>query len=562
MIDRYDKDPNLFMGLKAEGSKGYFITCDFVIPPELARLTDCMPLAIFNSSKIKPSPYTTSIGGAKASQNKLIASHHGLQRYSFHIKLLQFYMRVGVIITKIHSVIEFSQDAIFKGYVTHCADKRSEAKLNNDPNRTRTYKLLPNSLYGKTLQNDIGYSGTSKLVLDGDRYRKLCSNFRFKSRKWIVKDKIALVVLKKDRIVVKTPIFIGTCVLQLAKLTNLSFEMQVLKASCSNFSGLYPIRPTDRTIIEQSRKIIKSIIIIYMDTDSLLIFITLTEYAKDFTHEDLFKYTFLHKYLDRSNFNVLSTRSQCVPGQFGYLKSEVSDNVIVEVCALAPKLYSVRSLDRSCASKFDTKTAVKGCPNRVAQATYSHQTFLDMLFKEGFMAPLARSNHIRRDKKGSGIINTAMVKNCLSLIENKRYWFSWNESVGYNHPDIPKDGYYQPGDILAARGATIVGSIPSDRNLFDNINTLSISNSNNNNNDGVNTATVNFVHQTPNTLNDSYDAHPDFYDDDEDCDMYYECQEYDLCADTKNHDIEPGHKSINLLVDADDVRMNKNPFIL
>merc|ERR1712243_522385 len=471
-------------------------------------------------------------------------------------------MRVGVIITKIHSVIEFSQEAIFKGYGTHCADKRSEGKLNNDPNRTRTYKLLPNSLYGKTLQNDIGYSGTTKLVLDGDQYRKLCSNFRFKSRKWIVKDKIALVVLKKNRIVVKTPIFVGTCVLQLAKLTNLSFEMQVLKASCSNFKGLYPIRLTDRTIIEQSRKIIKSIIIIYMDTDSLLIFITLTEYAKDFTHEDLFKYTFLHKYLDRSNFNVLSTQSQCIPGQFGYLKSEVSDNVIIEVCALAPKLYSVRSLDRSC-NEFSTKTAVKGCPNRVAQATYSHQTFLDMLFKEGFTAPLARSNHIRRDK-GSGIINTSMVKDCLSLIENKRYWFSWNESVGYNHPDIPKDGYYQPGDILAARGATIVGSIPSDRNLFDNVNTISIPN--NDGDVGVNIAS-NFASRTPNTLNDDdddddYDAHPDFFANDDDYKLYYECQEYDLIADTENHEIEPGHKSINLRVDADDVRSNKNPFIL
>ena len=186
-----------------------------------------------------------------------------------------------------------------------------------------------------------------------------------------------------------------------------------------------------------------------------------------------------------------------------------------------------------------------------------------MLFKEGFTPPLARSNHIRRDK-GSGIINTAMVKNCLSLIENKRYWLSWNESLGYNHPDIPKDGYYQPGDILAARGATITGSIPSNRHLFDNTNIISIPS--NDGDVGVNTTTTNSIdivaNQTPNTLNDSYDTYPDFYANDDDCDLYYDCQEYDLIADEKNHKIKPGHKSINIHIDADDVRSHKNPFIL
>ena len=184
-----------------------------------------------------------------------------------------------------------------------------------------------------------------------------------------------------------------------------------------------------------------------------------------------------------------------------------------------------------------------------------------MLFKEGFTPPLARSNHIRRDK-GSGIINTAMVINCLSLIENKRYWLSLNESLGYNHPDIPKDGYYQPGDILAARGAIIADSIPSNRHLFDNINIISTPS--NDGDDGVNTTNNSidfFASQTPSTLNDSYDAYPDFYADD-DSDMYYDCQEYNLIEDVSNHSIEPGHKSINIHIDADDIRSHKNPFIL
>ena len=139
---------------------------------------------------------------------------------------------------------------------------------------------------------------------------------------------------------------------------------------------------------------------------------------------------------------------------------------------------------------------------------------------------------------------------------------SLNESLGYNHPDIPKDGYYQPGDILAARGAIIADSIPSNRHLFDNINIISTPS--NDGDDGVNTTNNSidfFASQTPSTLNDSYDAYPDFYADD-DSDMYYDCQEYNLIEDVANHTIKPGHKSINIHIDADDIRSHKNPFIL
>ena len=68
------------------------MTCDFYIPENLARLTDDMPLAIINTVKILPSPYTLSIGGKFASQEKLIAAHVPLERYSLHLKLLCFYI--------------------------------------------------------------------------------------------------------------------------------------------------------------------------------------------------------------------------------------------------------------------------------------------------------------------------------------------------------------------------------------------------------------------------------------------------------------------------------------
>ena len=501
-ISKYEKNPESLLEIDPEASKGYFITCDFHIPENLARLTDCMPLAIVNTKKIVPSPYTRSIGGDKASQKKLIAGHFSLERYSFHIKLLQFYIRLGVIVSKVHSIIEFSQKPLFKDFVEHCANARKIATQNNDPVRKRIYKGVPNRLYGKTLQNDISYDGKYILVKNGDRYRKLCSNYRFKSRRWIVKDKIALVTLSKPYIKVKSPIFIGATVLQFAKLENLSFDLQVVKPSCFAFNGSYPIRQVDSEIIKKSREIIKHIYLIYCDTDSVLYHITLTDKAQNYTHDRVIRNTFLHKYLDRSNFSTLPRESVCAPCELGYLKSEVSDNIILETIALSPKCYSIESRERLNANS-NVITKAKGVPNRISQNIFNHQTFRDTLFRDGFIPPRARANFIRRDKE-SGVNTIHTVKSCLSLIDNKRWWLSKYKSLGYGHPDIPKNNHLCT-DIVADRGAFIKDSIPTHQKLFtNNIAANQITNSN----DHISYSDNEIAGQTI----DDYDDYPDFFD--------------------------------------------------
>ena len=218
-----------------------------------------------------------SLGADKASHRKLIAGHFALQRYSFHYKLLQFYLSLGVRVTKIHSMIVFSQKPLFSNFVLHCAAERKKATEALNEVLKFLYKTIPNQLYGKTLQNDFSYDGETMLVLDCPQYPKLCSSFRFKSRKWIVKDHIALVTMSKPLIKVQTPIFIGASVLQLAKLKNLSFDLQVVKPSCNVFNASYPIRSSDTVIIMQSRQYINYIYLIYTDTNSVLHFIALTE---------------------------------------------------------------------------------------------------------------------------------------------------------------------------------------------------------------------------------------------------------------------------------------------
>ena len=364
--------------------------------------------------------------------------------------------------------------------------------------------------------------------------------------------------MSKPFINVKTAIFIGATVLQLAKLKNLSFDIQLAKPSCRIFNGKYPIRVADKAIIEQSREYIESMIVIYMDTDSVFLEICLTDKAKHFTHEQLIKNTFLHKYLDRSNFSILSTDSVCAPCELGYLKSETKDNIITEIVALAPKCYSIESRERLDDSVL-VKTTVKGCPRRTAKMVFTHNTFRDMLFKQGFIPPLAKSNLFRRDKS-TGVNTIRSVKNCLSLCENKRWWRNLNDSLAYGHPDIPKH-LHKPSDIIADVGAVVKDRIPDNQIFFGNNATIS-------DNPGTNpdanipaTGLHNDVGTSTNDISDSdnslnfFSCNTEIVNQNEVVDVYNDSSynNYDLINDVQNHTINIKFDCVNNNIDDEDI---------
>ena len=70
-----------------------------------------------------------------------------------------------------------------------------------------------------------------------------------------------------------------------------------------------------------------------------------------------------------------------------------------------------------------------------------------------YAVPVASTNHIRRNRD-SGVRTVRLSRTSLSLHDNKRYWYSLNESVAYGHP---KTGY-QAGDILTVKGGYIKGT--------------------------------------------------------------------------------------------------------
>merc|ERR1711999_46740 len=120
-------------------------------------------------------------------------------------------------------------------------------------------------------------------------------------------------VKSKAAIELRAPIFIGACVLQLAKLINYEFLLGVAKPSCADFPQAFEhiIKTEDRKLIMASREYIQSIKMLYADTDSQMLHITYTKNAKNMSKDFLYKHTFLSKFLDRSNFKSLSKESFC-----------------------------------------------------------------------------------------------------------------------------------------------------------------------------------------------------------------------------------------------------------
>ena len=132
---------------------GYFIGVDLKYPDNIKEKTKNFPFAPVNKKinpddfsdymkKIKPDNYTQT--------KKLICDWSDKKNYLIHYRMLKFYVRHGMIVDKVHSVISFKQIKCLVKYINFNTEKRNEAK--NDFEKD-FYNLVNNAFYGKTMKN-------------------------------------------------------------------------------------------------------------------------------------------------------------------------------------------------------------------------------------------------------------------------------------------------------------------------------------------------------------------------------------------------------------------------
>ena len=142
---------------KSENSLyGYFLEVDLNYPEHLYNLHNDFPMA---PEKIKIedemlSPYSFEIkkeydiksGGI----NKLAPNLIAKKNYGVHYRNLQYYLSQGLILKKVHRILEFKQSDWMKPYIDFNTQKRKEATNEADKN---LFKLSNNAAYGKTMEN-------------------------------------------------------------------------------------------------------------------------------------------------------------------------------------------------------------------------------------------------------------------------------------------------------------------------------------------------------------------------------------------------------------------------
>lgn len=148
-LERFD-----VMSIPASSDHGYIVECDLHYPEELHDMQDSFPLAP-EHVRIKPedlSEYTKKMAEecgisleALREIKKLCLTLRDKKHYVTHYMSLQFYLKHGLVLTKIHRVIRFTQTPWLEDFMTDAADKRrgSKSKLYQT-----IFKGIPNSVYG------------------------------------------------------------------------------------------------------------------------------------------------------------------------------------------------------------------------------------------------------------------------------------------------------------------------------------------------------------------------------------------------------------------------------
>ena len=384
------------------GRTGYILEVDLEYPKELHDLHNDYPLApeVMN---VKPNMLSEKqveiyklINGSKEPKDektkKLILNLNEKSKYVVHIRTLQFYLKHGLKLKKIHRAIKFEQKEILKPYIEFNTEKRKNAR--NDFEKD-IFKLLNNAVFGKTMEDKRKHLDF-EIVSDERRFMKCVNNPSFK-HSHIINENLVGVEKQKPKLKLDKPIFIGMSILDLSKQHMYKFYFDVMKPKYGD-----------------------NIRMVYTDTDSF-VFHTKTDDIyqdlKEINDEmDFSGYDKNHKCYDASNKKVL-----------GKFKDEVDGKIIAGFIGLRPKCYAFKIQGDDTEYKKCKGTSKNTVKRKIKYDDYNKVLETNEVIYRSF-------NSIRSKNHKIFSINTTKVS--LNSYENKRYWTTSEDSLAYGHYKI------------------------------------------------------------------------------------------------------------------------------
>ena len=306
-------------------NRGMCFCVDMHIPVEVQLQTDMYPFApehrnvtkeyyLNNEQKVK-TPFLRAWSEANEGADMdpfsgLVCTLYDKEKYNVHWRLLQFYMDHGVKVTKVYFAVSFDEGEYLAGYIRKNIAIRNERK---DELGKTLYKLLGNSIYGKTFESPFKRC-TYLIVRTGVQLQglldegKIAAMYPVDEYGWIVK-------LDGDDIVLDKPTYIGACVCEFAKL-------HMYQLLYDKLMKIFPDVPGD---VERGCQMV------YTDTDSFIVKVRHPDGVGDGPGQ-----TPLFDYIKREDPDLIG-------GIGGQVKSETGDDTIAECIALRSKVYAYKT---------------------------------------------------------------------------------------------------------------------------------------------------------------------------------------------------------------------------
>ena len=129
-----------------------------------------------------------------------------------HIRALKQALNHGLILIKVHRVIQFNQEAWLKPYINVNTKLRTETK--NDLQKD-SFKLMNNAVFGKTMEN-VRKHRDVKLVTKDKRRNQLASEPNYHTTNFFSKNLLAI-EMKNTKVKMNKPLYLGMSILGISK---------------------------------------------------------------------------------------------------------------------------------------------------------------------------------------------------------------------------------------------------------------------------------------------------------------------------------------------------------
>ena len=238
---------------------------------------------------------------------KLVPNLYNKEKYVVHVKALKQALDHGLVLKKIHRVIEFKQSAWMKEYIDF--NTRLRIAATNDFEKD-FYKLMNNSVFRKTMEN-IRKHRDIKLVNNIVDYLKQVMTPNFKSGNLLGIDLMSC-EMGKVKVKMNKPVYLGQAILDFSKTIMYEFHYDYTKKKYNEVN----------------------LKLLYMDTDSLVYNIKTEDFYKDIAED-------LETRFDTSGYELdkplpIGKNKKVI----GLMKDELDGKIMKEFISLRPKMYS------------------------------------------------------------------------------------------------------------------------------------------------------------------------------------------------------------------------------